>query len=70
MTAIIVLIILVIALGISVGQGMINSFKIGYYEGTLLNNKDKFSPERFAKIEEIINGNLLSVIKKMINFKE
>jgi len=70
MTAIIILIILVITLAVFITLNQIQSFKIGYYEGTLLNNKDKFSPERFSKIEEIINGNLLSIIKKMINFKE
>lgn len=31
------------------------SFKIGYYEQTLKNNRDKFSKERFQKIERIIN---------------
>ena len=70
MSAIIVLFILVIALVVCIGINQVQSFKIKLYEGILRNNKDKFSEERFAKIVDIMDGNLLSVIKKMINFKE
>ena len=70
MSAIIVLCILIIALVVCIGINQVQSFKIKLYEGILRNNKDKFSKERFAKIVDIMDGNLLSVIKKMINFKE
>ena len=32
---------------------MVMAFKIGYYEQTLENNKDKFSKERYKDIEAI-----------------
>ena len=34
-------------------ENMTMSFKIGYYEKTLENNKDKFSEERYKQIEKI-----------------
>lgn len=34
-------------------RNMVISFKIGYYEKTLENNKDKFSQERYNQIEAV-----------------
>jgi hypothetical protein len=34
-------------------KNMTMTFKIGYYEQTLENNKDKFSEERYKQIEAV-----------------
>jgi hypothetical protein len=34
-------------------KNMVMAFKIGYYEQTLENNKDKFNEERYKNIEII-----------------
>jgi len=34
-------------------QNMVMTFKIGYYEQTLEDNKDKFSEERYKHIEVV-----------------
>jgi hypothetical protein len=34
-------------------QNMTMTFKIGYYEQTLENNKDKFSEKRYKQIEAV-----------------
>ena len=46
-------ILLAVVAVILLWQNMVMSFKIGYYEQTLENNKDKFSEERYKHIEAV-----------------
>jgi hypothetical protein len=47
------IILLLIVAVILLWQNIVMAFKIGYYEQTLENNKDKFSEERYKHIESI-----------------
>ena len=49
----ILVVLLVVAVIILLWQNMTMTFKIGYYEQTLENNKDKFSEDRYKQIEAI-----------------
>lgn len=53
-----------------IANNAILTFKNGYYEGVLMNNRDKFSPQRFSQIERIIRLKSLVALKEMINFNE
>lgn len=46
-------VLLVVAVVILLWQNMTMTFKIGYYEQTLENNKDKFSEGRYKDIEAV-----------------
>ena len=50
---IVLTILLAVVAVILLWQNMVMTFKIGYYEQTLENNKDKFSEERYKHIESI-----------------
>lgn len=50
---IILTILLAVVVVILLWQNMTMTFKIGYYEQTLENNKDKFSEERYKCIEAV-----------------
>ena len=50
---IILVVLLAVAAVILLWQNMTMIFKIGYYEQTLENNKDKFSEERYKQIEAV-----------------
>ena len=46
-------ILLAVVAVILLWQNMVMTFKIGYYEQTLENNKDKFSEKRYNHIEAV-----------------
>ena len=46
-------VLLAVASVILIWQNMTMTFKIGYYEQTLKNNKDKFSEEQYKQIEDV-----------------
>ncbi len=54
MKAILILLCVLVVAAI-LWQNLTMSYKIGYYEQTLKNNRDKFSPERLEQIENVMN---------------